>query len=72
MAYQAPSRRRLAYDEFLAGQLSLALVRQVEDALCAATVFTESQANEPFSSIDADREPALYGCIQDFDIWAAR
>ncbi len=25
---QAPSRRRLAYDEFLAGQLSLALVRQ--------------------------------------------
>ena len=25
---QAPSRRRLAYDEFLAGQLSLSLVRQ--------------------------------------------
>ncbi len=25
---QAPARRRLAYDEFLAGQLSLALVRQ--------------------------------------------
>ncbi|MFP3835831.1 hypothetical protein SCA31_23335, partial [Chryseobacterium sp. SIMBA_028] len=25
---QAPARRRLAYDEFLAGQLSLSLVRQ--------------------------------------------
>ncbi|TPW33200.1 ATP-dependent DNA helicase RecG [Martelella alba] len=28
IAFEAPARRRLAYDEFLAGQLSLALVRQ--------------------------------------------
>lgn len=51
---------------------ALVLVRQVEDALCAATVFTASQANEPFSSVDADREPPMYGCMQDFDIWASR
>ena len=51
---------------------SLTLVHQVEDALCAAAAFTASQANEPFNSVDADREPALYGCVQDFDIWAAR
>jgi ATP-dependent DNA helicase RecG len=40
---QTPARRRLAYDEFLAGQLSLALVRQTLRKLPGYPVHAEGR-----------------------------
>ncbi|MCA1365871.1 ATP-dependent DNA helicase RecG [Bradyrhizobium sp. BRP14] len=47
VAPQAPARRRLAYDEFLAGQLSLALVRQRLRKLAGTPVHPTGQLSGP-------------------------
>ncbi|ASY62915.1 ATP-dependent DNA helicase RecG [Sinorhizobium sojae CCBAU 05684] len=44
---QAPARRRLAYDEFLAGQLSLALVRQRLRKVAGAPVHATGHLSGP-------------------------
>lgn len=51
---------------------ALLLIRQVEEALCAASAFTARPASEPISTAENDMTPPLYGCMQDFDIWAPR
>ncbi|WP_046120976.1 ATP-dependent DNA helicase RecG [Ensifer aridi] len=47
VAPQAPARRRLAYDEFLAGQLSLALVRQRLRKLAGTPVHPTGRLSGP-------------------------
>lgn len=49
---------------------ALTLIRQIEDALCASALFVARPQGEPLSTYEED--PKLYGCIQRFDIWAAR
>lgn len=49
---------------------ALALIRQIEDALCASEVFTAWPNGEPVWSDEDD--PSLYGCIQDFTIYSTR
>lgn len=49
---------------------ALALMRQVEDALCASPAFVVRPTGEPTST--AEEDIPLYGCQQDFDIWSAR
>lgn len=49
---------------------ALALIRQVEDALCASALFTARPSGEPLSTYEEDTK--LYGCIQRFSIWASR
>lgn len=49
---------------------ALALVRSVEDALCAATAFTARPSGESRSSAEPDI--GFYESQQDFDIWGAR
>lgn len=49
---------------------SLVLIRQIEDAMCAASVFTASVDGEPRSL--SEPESKLYGCQQDFTILSAR
>ena len=49
---------------------SLALIRQIEDALCATADFVAEPQGEPFSLYELDTQ--RYGNIQRFDIWAAR
>ncbi|MBB3974895.1 ATP-dependent DNA helicase RecG [Rhizobium azooxidifex] len=44
---QAPARRRLAYDEFLAGQISLALVRQTLRRVAGRPVTATGALSEP-------------------------
>ncbi|MDK1489322.1 ATP-dependent DNA helicase RecG [Sinorhizobium sp. 7-81] len=44
---QAPARRRLAYDEFLAGQLSLSLVRQRLRKVAGTPVHPTGKLSEP-------------------------
>lgn len=51
---------------------ALLLVHQVEEALCTASAFTATPASEPISTAETDLMPPLYGCLQDFDIWAGR
>lgn len=51
---------------------ALALIRQIEEALCASSAFTARPAGEPTSDAEPDLVPALYGSMQDFDIWSAR
>jgi hypothetical protein len=48
----------------------LALIRQIEDALCASSLFTATPQGEPIA--DADSDLGRYGALQDFSIWAAR
>lgn len=47
-----------------------ALARQIEDALCAASLFTATPQGEPISDFDAD--VPVYGTQQDFDIYSTR
>ncbi|MCG5474675.1 MAG: ATP-dependent DNA helicase RecG [Sinorhizobium fredii] len=47
IAPQAPARRRLAYDEFLAGQLSLSLVRQRLRKVAGTPVHATGQLSGP-------------------------
>lgn len=49
---------------------SLALIRQIEDALCATADFVAEPQGEPISMYESDT--LRYGNIQRFDIWAAR
>lgn len=49
---------------------ALALIRQVEDSLCASALFVATPQGEPLSTYEPDTQ--LYGCIQRFDIWATR
>lgn len=49
---------------------ALALIRQIEDALCASTVFVARPQGEPVSDFDADIP--VYGCRQDFLIFSPR
>ncbi len=51
---------------------SVALVRQIEDALCAASAFTARPMSEPVGDAETDIKPALYGAMQDFEIWSPR
>lgn len=49
---------------------ALALIRQVEDALCASTLFAVDPHGEPMSTYEDDTK--LYGAQQRYSIWAAR
>lgn len=48
------------------------LMREIEDALCAASAFTAKPGSEPRSSTDELGDRVLYGSSQDFDILAPR
>lgn len=47
-----------------------ALIRAIEDALCAATTFTARPVAEPVS--DADEALGYYGATQDFSLYSLR
>ena len=49
---------------------SLALIRSIEDAICASTAWQARPVSECETLFDA--EVKLYGASQDFDIWGAR
>jgi hypothetical protein len=49
---------------------ALALARQVEDAICLTSAWSAEPSNEPTGQAEPDLR--LYGCQQDFDIWAGR
>ncbi len=49
---------------------ALALIRQIEDAMCGSALFIAKPQGEPLSTYEPDA-PA-YGSIQRFDIIAAR
>jgi hypothetical protein len=49
---------------------STALIRQIEDALCASAAFTSEPQGEPASIYEEDTK--LYGSIQRFTLFAAR
>lgn len=49
---------------------SLALIRQIEDAMCASTSFVATPESEPIHDFDADFR--VYGSIQDFLITSTR
>ena len=46
------------------------LIRQIEDVLCAATVFVATPLGEPVN--DYDGETKTYGAMQDFSIFSTR
>lgn len=47
-----------------------ALMRQIEDALCASALFTVDPQGEPMNTYEEDA--LLYGSLQRFSIYAAR
>ena len=49
---------------------SITLARQIEDALCAYSLFTATPDGEPVSDFDAD--VPVYGSRQDFSIYSTR
>lgn len=49
---------------------ALALIRQVEEALCASPSLNATPQGEALSAYEPDAQ--LRGCIQRFDIWATR
>lgn len=49
---------------------SLAMIRQIEGALCASAAFIASPQGEPLSTYEQETES--YGSIQRFDVIAAR
>ena len=51
---------------------SLALIRQIEDALRAATAFTARSLGEPLGQFEEDPQQNRYGALQRFSVWAAR
>ena len=53
------------------GQVT-ALIRQIEDVLCAAGAFTARPMGEPIGDAEMDIKPPLYGAMQDFEIWSPR
>lgn len=50
---------------------ALALIRSIEDAMCASASFTASPQGEPLSLFE-DGEPNLYGSVQRFGIYSLR
>lgn len=46
------------------------IARQIEDALCASSLFQATPLGEPVS--DYDSETKSYGAMQDFSIFSAR
>lgn len=49
---------------------SLALIRQIETAMCASTAFNAAPDAEPMTDFDADMK--VYESIQDFSVVALR
>lgn len=49
---------------------SKSLIRSIEDAMCATSVFTAAPEAEPYDDFDADMR--VYWCIQDFLITSTR
>lgn len=50
-----------------------ALIRQIEDDLCAATTLTARPVGEArSSSVEFENGSRLHGSSQDFDLWVAR
>ena len=49
---------------------SAAMIRQIEDALCAAAAFQAAPQGEPISRHEPDT--GLYGSIQRFDVFGPR
>jgi len=47
-----------------------ALIRSIEDALCASSAFVVEPEGEPLSTYE--EETLLYGCIQRYSIYSAR
>lgn len=47
-----------------------ALIRQIEDAMRVSALFSARAVSEPMHDFDADMP--VYGCSQDFTIWAPR
>ncbi|NVD41369.1 ATP-dependent DNA helicase RecG [Ensifer sp. HO-A22] len=67
---QAPARRRLAYDEFLAGQLSLALVRQRLRKVAGTPVHATGKLSSPVISalpfsLTASQSTAIADILKD-------
>lgn len=67
---QAPARRRLAYDEFLAGQLSLSLVRQRLRKVAGTPVHPTGKLSEPVIralpfSLTASQSAAISDVLSD-------
>lgn len=57
------------WDETRAG--ALALIRAIEDAMCASASFTARPEGEPMSQFE-DGEPNLYGSVQRFSVYSLR
>ena len=51
---------------------TLALARQIEDAMCATTYFTATPDAEPMCDLEDAVEPPIYGALQRFSVWADR
>lgn len=51
---------------------AMAMVRAIEEALCAAGAFTARPMGEPIGDAAPELKPPLYGAMQDFEIWSAR
>ena len=49
---------------------SLALIRNIEDAMCASPGFIARPQGEPLSTYEP--ETLLYGSLQRFNLWATR
>lgn len=49
---------------------ALALIRQIEDVLCASATFIATPQGESRSTYEPDTQ--LYGCIQRFNLWHDR
>lgn len=51
---------------------TMALIRSIEEALCASATMTVSPMGEPYSTYEEDAEPPIYGANQDFSIYSTR
>jgi hypothetical protein len=51
---------------------SIELIRAIEAALRAASVFTARPDDEPFTNVETDIQPPRYGASQVFEIWSSR
>ena len=49
---------------------ALAMIRRIEDAMCASVAFLATPGGEALSTYEPETQ--LYGCIQAYSIWAAR
>ena len=49
---------------------ALAMIRSIEDAMCASVAFLATPGGEALSTYEPDTQ--LYGCIQIYSIWATR